>query len=125
MLEDSTKKMGVVIGTATEGGGLSQSLSTISDDLTSGLSYPIVKPPLTRPSARTNATRSFPGDRAPNATGLQGAGFAGSVFDLLRGPHWTLWLLQPYIDPSSLKNFTNDGLHLHYILPSKVEGRKV
>ncbi|WP_340029114.1 FAD-dependent monooxygenase [Paenibacillus sp. FSL H7-0940] len=121
VLKDSTKKMGGVIRTATEGGGLSQSLSTISDDLTSGLLISYRPSSLTRPSAGTNATRLLPGDRAPNARGLQGTGFAGSVFDLLRGPHWTLLAFANYIDPS-LKNFTNDALHLHYILPSKVEG---
>lgn len=121
VLEDSTKKMGGVVGTATEDGALSQSLSTISDDLTSGLLISYRSSSLTRPSARTNATRSFPGDRAPNATGLQGTRFAGSVFDLLRGPHWTLLVFANCIDPS-LKNFTNDELHVHYILPSNVEG---
>ncbi|MDR6717196.1 hypothetical protein [Paenibacillus sp. 2003] len=121
VLEDSTKKMGVVIGTATEGGGLSQTLSTISDDLTSGLLISYRSSSLTRRSARTNVTRSFPGDRAPNATGLQGTGFAGSLFDLLRGPHWTLLAFANSVDPS-LKNFTNNELHIHYILPSNVDG---
>ncbi|MGC5772087.1 FAD-dependent monooxygenase [Paenibacillus pabuli] len=120
VLEDSTKKMGVVVGTATEDGALSQSLSSISDDLTSGLLISYRSSSLIRPSARTNATCSFPGDRAPNATGLEGTGFAGSVFDLLRGPHWTLLAFADGIDPS-LKNFTNDELHVHYILPSNAE----
>lgn len=116
VLDDSTKKMGGVVRTATEDGALSQSLSTISDDLTSGLLISYRSSSLTRPSARTNANRSFPGDRAPNATGLHGTRFAGSVFDLLRGPHWTLLVFANCIDPS-LKNFTNDELHVHYILP--------
>ncbi|WP_346428677.1 FAD-dependent monooxygenase [Paenibacillus xylanexedens] len=98
VLEDSTKKMGVVIGTATEGGGLSQSLSTISDDLTSGLLISYRSSSLIRPSALPHATSPFPGDRAPNATGLQGTGFAGSIFDLLRGTHWTLLAFANCVD---------------------------
>jgi len=121
VLEDSTKKMRGIIETATEGGAVSQSLSTLSDDMTSGLLISYRSSSLTHPSARTNATRSLPGDRAPNATGLQGTSFAGSVFDLLRGPHWTLLAFADCIDPS-LKSFTNDELHVHYILPSRVEG---
>lgn len=121
VLEDSSKKMDGIIGTATEGGGLSQSLSTISDDLTSGLLISYRSSSLTRPSARTNVTRSLPGDRAPNAEGLQGTDFAGSVFDLLRGPHWTLLAFVNRTDHLSLENFTYDELHVHCILPSHVE----
>jgi hypothetical protein len=121
VLEDSTKKMQGVIGTATEGGGLSQSLSTISDDLTSGLLISYRSSSLTRPSARRNVTRSLAGDRAPNAEGLQGIGFTGSVFDLLRGPHWTLLAFVNRTDHLSLKNFAYDELHVHCILPSHVE----
>ncbi|PYY29847.1 FAD-dependent monooxygenase [Paenibacillus illinoisensis] len=121
VLDDSTKKMQGVIGTATEGGGLSQSLSTISDDLTSGLLISYRSSPLTRPSARTNVTRSLPGDRAPNAEGLQGIGFAGSVFDLLRGPNWTLLAFVNRTDHLTLENFAYDELLVHYILPSHVE----
>lgn len=94
VLEDSTKKMGAVVATVTESGELSQSLSTISDDLTSGLLISYRSSSLTRPYALPHAASPFPGDRAPNATGLQGTGFAGSIFDLLRGPHWTLLALQ-------------------------------
>ncbi|MGN7413107.1 FAD-dependent monooxygenase [Paenibacillus sp. SAF-068] len=122
VLDDSTKKMGVVIGTATEGGGLSQTLSTISDDLTSGLLISYRSSSLIRPSALTHNTCCLcPGDRAPNATGLQGTGFAGSIFDLLRGPHWTLLVFADRTHPS-LENFTTNELHVHYILPSNVVG---
>ncbi|WP_153978650.1 FAD-dependent monooxygenase [Paenibacillus xylanilyticus] len=125
VLEDSTKKMQEVIGTATEGGGLSQSLSTISDDLTSGLLISYRSTSLTYPSARRNLTRSLPGDRAPNAEGLQGIGFAVSVFDLLRGPHWTILAFVNRTDHPSLENIAYNELHVHCILPShaeKVEG---
>ncbi|WP_433753950.1 FAD-dependent monooxygenase [Paenibacillus amylolyticus] len=122
VLEDSTKKIGVVIGTATEGGGLSQTLSTISDDLTSGLLISYRSSSLIRRSALTHDTCCLcPGDRAPNAAGLQGTGFTGSIFDLLRGPHWTLLVFANGIH-SSLNIFTNDELHVHYILPSNVVG---
>ncbi|WP_235847621.1 FAD-dependent monooxygenase [Paenibacillus tuaregi] len=123
VLEDSTKKMGGIVGTATEGGELSQSLSTVSDDLTSGLLISYRSSSLTHPSDQINVTRSFPGDRAPNATGLQGNGVAGSVFDLLRGPHWTLLAFANDIHPS-LMNFISDELHVHCILPPMWKGWK-
>ncbi|KQO16562.1 FAD-dependent monooxygenase [Paenibacillus sp. Leaf72] len=118
VLEDSTKKMERVVGTATESIALSQSLSAISDDLTSGLLISYRSSSLTRPSARTNVTRSLPGDRAPNAESLQGTGLAGSAFDLFRGPHWTLLAFVNCSDHPSLENFTYDELHVHCILPS-------
>jgi len=124
VLEDSTKKMGVVVATVTESGELSQSLSTISDDLTSGLLISYRSSSLTRPYTLPHAASPFPGDRAPNATGLQGTGFAGSIFDLLRGPHWTLLAFANCVDciVPSLNNFTDDELHVHYILPSNADG---
>ncbi|MBT2286088.1 hypothetical protein J7E78_21360 [Paenibacillus polymyxa] len=91
VLEDSTKKMGGVIGTATEGGGLSQLLSFISDDLTSGLLISYRSSSLTRPSARTNVTRSLPGDRAPNAEGRGKGKAESSVFPT--------WGYRVYIEP--------------------------
>ncbi|MDT0123018.1 FAD-dependent monooxygenase [Paenibacillus sp. RRE4] len=122
--EDSTKKMGAILGTATERGALSQSLSTVSDDLTSGLliSYPASS--LTLPSLQADVTRSMPGDRAPNAEGLQGSEFTGDVFDLLRGPHWTLLAFVNRTDHRSLQEFTFDELHMHCIVPSYVEGEE-
>ncbi|WP_098742129.1 FAD-dependent monooxygenase [Paenibacillus sp. EZ-K15] len=121
VLQDSSKKIRAVTETVTESGSLSQSMSSISDDLTSGLLISYRSSSLTRPTARTYVSPPLPGDRAPNATGLQGTGFAESVFDLLRGPHWTLLVFAKCTDPS-LKNFANDELHVHCILPSHVEG---
>ncbi|SCY08229.1 2-polyprenyl-6-methoxyphenol hydroxylase [Paenibacillus polysaccharolyticus] len=124
VLEDSTKKMGAILGTATERGALSQSLSTVSDDLTSGLLISYRSSSLTLPSHQANVTRSMPGDRAPNAKGLQSAEFTGDVFDLLRGPHWTLFAFVNRTDHLSLMDFTFDELHTHCIVPSHVEGEE-
>ncbi|MGQ8872173.1 FAD-dependent monooxygenase [Paenibacillus sp. TSA_86.1] len=124
VLEDSTKKMGAILGTATERGALSQSLSNVSDDLTSGLLISYHSSSLTRPSLQPNVTRLMPGDRAPNAEGLQGAEFTGDVFDLLRGPHWTLLAFVNGTDHLSLLDFTFDKLHTHCIVPSPVEGEE-
>nr|WP_145402222.1 FAD-dependent monooxygenase [Paenibacillus xylanexedens] len=122
VLEDSTKKMGGVIRTASERGALSQSLSTVSDDLTSGLLISYRSSSLAYPSHQTNISRLMPGDRAPNAEGLQGVGFTGSLFDLFRGPHWTLLAFVNSADILPLENFTYDAIHLHVILPSHAEG---
>lgn len=122
VLEDSTKKMGAILGTATERGALSQSLSTVSDDLTSGLLISYRSSSLTIPSLQANVTRLIPGDRAPNAGSLQGAEFTGDVFDLLRGPHWTLLAFVNLTDHLFLQDFTFDKLHTHCIVPSHVKG---
>jgi hypothetical protein len=124
VLEDSTKKMGAILGTATERGALSQSLSTVSDDLTSGLLISYRSSSLTCPSIQANVNRSLPGDRAPNAEGLKGAESIGDVFDLLRGPHWTLLAFVNRTDHLSLQDFTFDELHTHCIVPSHVEGEE-
>lgn len=121
VLEDSTNKMGTIIGTATEYAALSQSLSTISDDLTSGLLVSYRSSSLTSPSVQTSSTRSLPGDRAPDAECLQGAGFNGSLFDLLRGIHWTLLAFVDRTEHPSLQEFIVYELHVHCILPSHAE----
>ncbi|GBF77536.1 FAD-binding monooxygenase [Paenibacillus sp. 598K] len=122
VLEDSTRKMGGIVGTATERGALSQSLSDVTDDLTSGLLVSYRLSSLSRSSARTNAARVLPGDRAPNAERLQGAGFAGTVFDLLRGPHWTLLAFVASTDRLPLADLACDQLHVHRILNAQAEG---
>lgn len=117
VLEDSTKKMGGVLGTATERGALSRTLSAISDDLTTGLLVSYRSSSLTRPTLRTILARTMPGDRAPNAESLQGTGFAGNLFDLFRGPHWTLLAFVDDTNQLNLKNFAYDELHVHCIVP--------
>lgn len=117
VLEDSTKKMGGVLGTATERGALSRTLSAISDDLTTGLLVSYRSSSLTRPTLRAIAARTMPGDRAPNAESLQGIGFAGNLFDLFRGPHWTLLAFVDDTNQLNWKNFAYDELHVHCILP--------
>ncbi|MDP4096112.1 FAD-dependent monooxygenase [Paenibacillus sp. P96] len=114
VLKDSTKKMDAVMETDTDRGALSKSLSTISDDLTSGLLVSYRFSVLTRASARSSESGPQPGDRAPEATGLLEGTFEGSVFDLLRGPHWTLLA---FVDGStSLPDIGNDQLHVHRIV---------
>jgi 2-polyprenyl-6-methoxyphenol hydroxylase-like FAD-dependent oxidoreductase len=65
---------------------LSQALSELADDaVTTGLGIRY------HSSAAASATAGpAVGHRAPNATGLQGPDFRGDLFDLLRGPQWSL-----------------------------------
>ncbi|MEV5283142.1 FAD-dependent oxidoreductase [Streptomyces sp. NPDC052811] len=54
------------------------------------------------------------GDRAPNATGLRGPDFTGDLFDLTRGPQWTLIAFNN--DDPALTDRTEPGtLHVHRI----------
>jgi hypothetical protein len=114
VLEDSTKKLGAVMKTFTDSGSLSKSIGTITDEFTSGLliSYPASS--LTRPMTYASAGCPRPGDRAPDATGLHGEDFDGSVFDLLRGPHWTLLAFTDGREPF-LPGIDSDELHVHRI----------
>lgn len=70
--------------------GLSSALGSIADDITTGLPIGYPDSPLTLRSPQSADATVLPGDRAPEAAGLDGHGFTGTMFDLLRGPHWTL-----------------------------------
>ncbi|WP_253208844.1 FAD-dependent oxidoreductase [Streptomyces niphimycinicus] len=54
------------------------------------------------------------GDRAPNATGLHGPGFTGALFDLTRGPQWTL-IAFDNDDPALINRTIPTVLHVHRI----------
>jgi len=51
------------------------------------------------------------GDRAPNVTGLRGPGFTGDLFDLARGPQWTLIAFETDLDIP----VAQQDLHVHRI----------
>lgn len=121
VLEDSSKKIKSVTATVTASESLSQSLSTISDDLTSGLPISYRSSSLTRSFTEKNTPLLLPGDRAPNADMLQSKEFFGSIFDLLRGTHWTVLAFVNHTDPSVLENLSHDQVRLYCILPSDTE----
>ncbi|MFI0420864.1 hypothetical protein [Spongiactinospora sp. 9N601] len=54
------------------------------------------------------------GDRAPDVGGLEGPGFSGSLFDLMRGPHWSL-IAYEHTGPVLLDNADPNDLHVHRI----------
>jgi 2-polyprenyl-6-methoxyphenol hydroxylase-like FAD-dependent oxidoreductase len=75
----------------------------VTDDTTTGLqiAYPH--------SALSHDGR---GCRTPFVTGLRGPGFAGSTYDLLRGPHWTAFAFTD-IAELDLDGFPYEEVHLH------------
>ncbi|MDQ1233636.1 2-polyprenyl-6-methoxyphenol hydroxylase-like FAD-dependent oxidoreductase [Paenibacillus sp. SORGH_AS306] len=118
VLQDSSKKIKAITSTVTESRSLSQSLSTVSDDLTSGLPISYRSSSLTRSFNGKDTLLLLPGDRAPNADILQNKEFSGNIFDLLRGTHWTVLAFVNHTDSSVLENLTHDQLRLYCILPS-------
>lgn len=123
VLQDSSKKMGEVLGTVTERGSLSQSIGAMSDDLTSGLRISYRSSSLTRPMNDENSVGPRPGDRAPDAKGLHGNNLEGSVFDLFRGTHWSLLVLTDGDEPLLPFNDSHD-LHIHRIFKTDMETSK-
>lgn len=121
VLQDSSKKIKTVTEAVTESESLSQSLSKISDNLTSGLLISYRSSSLTRMLTEKNTSILSPGDRAPNVDNLQSRTFSGSIFDLLRGSHWTLLAFIKRTDPTFLKNLTHHNLRSYSILPSYAE----
>lgn len=119
VLEDSTTKVAAVMNNDTDTEKLSESINTISDDLTSGLLVSYRFSSLSRAATDSPEKGPLPGDRAPEANGLQGRTFEGSVFDLLRGPHWTLLA---FVDGSkSLPDIDNSQLHVHRIVRTQLQ----
>jgi 2-polyprenyl-6-methoxyphenol hydroxylase-like FAD-dependent oxidoreductase len=57
-----------------------------------------------------------PGDRAPNVTGLAGEGVRGSLFDLLRGMHYSLFVWD-HTEPVIFDNAKPTHMHVHRIGP--------
>ncbi|MEV1079568.1 FAD-dependent monooxygenase [Streptomyces sp. NPDC050211] len=86
VLASSTDKMRRFTEQAGRGSenGLGAALSSIADgETTTGLGIHYRTGPLAGPGPQ-------PGDRAPNVSGLKGTRATAGLFDLLRGPHWTL-----------------------------------
>ncbi|MFI5642047.1 FAD-dependent oxidoreductase [Streptomyces goshikiensis] len=88
---------------------LSPALGELTDDaMTTGLGIRYGS------SSHDPSTGPAAGDRAPNATGLRGPDSTGDLFDLTRGPHWTLIAFDN--DDPDLTDRTEPGiLHLHRI----------
>jgi 2-polyprenyl-6-methoxyphenol hydroxylase-like FAD-dependent oxidoreductase len=116
VLDDSTHKMQRTTATATGSSrhGLSAALASIADDVTTGLPVGYSDSPLTLHDPLDSATLVRPGSRVPDANGLQHAKFTSSLFDLLRGPHWTLIAFE-HSGPLALDQAKTSHLHVHRI----------
>jgi 2-polyprenyl-6-methoxyphenol hydroxylase-like FAD-dependent oxidoreductase len=60
------------------------------------------------------------GDRAPDAPCRDASGAPVRLFDLFRGPHWTLLAFTP--DPLDRDPLDCDGVHAHRIAPAGTDG---
>lgn len=120
VLQDSFQKAELVLGTATDSGELFQSLNTLNDDLTSELGISYSSSSLTQLMSDENRMGPKPGDRAPDAKGLHGNHFDGNIFDLIRGPHWTVLVFTDKYGLSLPLKDSND-LHIHRISKSNVK----
>jgi 2-polyprenyl-6-methoxyphenol hydroxylase-like FAD-dependent oxidoreductase len=108
VLELSTDKMRRFRDGATGGAaGVDRGLDGMGGDDTTGLSLRYPDTPL--------ALDRQPATRAPYAAGLRGRGFAGSTFDLIRGPHWTVLVFSD--DTADLDAFdaASEDVHVHRI----------
>jgi 2-polyprenyl-6-methoxyphenol hydroxylase-like FAD-dependent oxidoreductase len=107
VIADSTRKSNRLHAGATgDAAVLADSMHGISDDLTSGLTVAYPDSPLTRDGG---------GHRAPYVTGLNGPDFAGTTFDLFRGPHWTLLAFTDDAETAELRALGDDEVHVHRI----------
>ncbi|GAA2302189.1 FAD-dependent oxidoreductase [Nonomuraea roseoviolacea subsp. roseoviolacea] len=90
VLDDSTSRLKAVTRAAAHGDG-SSAQRGLTGDFTTGLTIAYPDSALTRPLPSSDPARVRPGDRAPDAVCHDPAtGQAIRLFDLLRGPHWTL-----------------------------------
>jgi 2-polyprenyl-6-methoxyphenol hydroxylase-like FAD-dependent oxidoreductase len=88
VLDDSTARLHTVMNAATQGDG-SAAQRGLTGDFTTGLTIAYPDSPITTSGAGADLIR--PGDRAPDADCLDAAtGGPVRIFDLLRGPHWTV-----------------------------------
>jgi 2-polyprenyl-6-methoxyphenol hydroxylase-like FAD-dependent oxidoreductase len=116
VLEDSTQKMRRTTATVTgsSDSGLSAALGSIADDITTGLPVGYPHSPLTLRTAQHPDATVLPGDRAQDAAGLHGTAFDGTLFDLTRGPQWTLLAID-HPQPLQLDHAKPSHLHVHRI----------
>ncbi|MBE1582431.1 FAD-dependent monooxygenase [Nonomuraea angiospora] len=90
VLDDSTSRLRAVTRAAADGDGASAQRG-LTGDFTTGLTIAYPDSPLTHELPRSVPARVRPGDRAPDAVCHDPAsGDRIRLFDLLRGPHWTL-----------------------------------
>jgi 2-polyprenyl-6-methoxyphenol hydroxylase-like FAD-dependent oxidoreductase len=86
VLNDSTSRLHMLMRAAGAGDGQSAQRG-LTDDFTTGLTIAYPGSPLTRPGP---AGRVRAGDRAPDAPDRDADGRPIRLFDIFRGPHWTL-----------------------------------
>ncbi|QQD77197.1 FAD-dependent monooxygenase [Curtobacterium sp. YC1] len=114
VLEMSTEKMHRFRAGATDGAeGVDRGLDGMGGDDTTGLSL--------RYLPNTLAFDRQPIARAPYATGLRGRGFAGSTFDLIRGPHWTVFVFSDDASDAHAFDGTPENVHVHRIGAGAIE----
>ena len=116
VLSMSTDKMAKAMAQAGRGSenGLGAALANIGDgNKNSGLGIHYRTSPITYPSAEPTAGPAA-GDRAPNVSGLQGKDFSGDLFDLMRGPHWSL-IAYEHTEPVIFDNAKPTHMHVHRI----------
>ncbi|MEV4115806.1 FAD-dependent oxidoreductase [Nonomuraea sp. NPDC049695] len=90
VLDDSTSRLQAITRAAAKGDG-SSAQRGLTGDFTTGLTIAYSDSPLTHHMPQSVQARVRPGDRAPDAVCLDPAsGDKVRIFDLLRGPHWTL-----------------------------------
>jgi 2-polyprenyl-6-methoxyphenol hydroxylase-like FAD-dependent oxidoreductase len=115
VLSMSTDKMTRAMAQAGQGSedGLGAALASIGEGgMNSGLGIHYRTSPITHRGSE--APGPAPGDRAPNAGGLVGKGSSGDLFDLMRGPHWSL-VAYEHTDPLIFDNAKPTHLHVHRI----------
>ncbi|MDQ3789326.1 MAG: FAD-dependent monooxygenase [Actinomycetota bacterium] len=108
VLDLSTTRMRRFVDTAADGAdGVNKGLAGMGGEVTTGLaiSYPAS-------SLSLDGSRA---DRAPYATGLRGPGFAGSTFDLFRGPHWTILVFSDHGNSTESFAELSADVHVHRI----------
>ncbi|MFJ4653155.1 FAD-dependent monooxygenase [Nocardia sp. NPDC088792] len=113
VLELSTKRLDRVVDGATgDIATVSSALDELADaELTTGLGIRYGD----RFAPRTEG-HPITGDRAPNVTGLRGPDFTGDLFDLTRGPQWTLLAFDTDGDTTALTDGAESAdLHAYRI----------
>ncbi|MTD53259.1 FAD-dependent oxidoreductase [Amycolatopsis pithecellobii] len=119
VLEMSTAKMARAMREAGSGEeGLGSALADIGDgQMNTGLGIHYRDSPMIYPGGSEAGPVPQPGDRAPNATGLEGEEFRGDVFDLLRGMHYSLFVWD-HSEPVIFDNAKPTHMHVHRIGPA-------